>query len=495
VFFVILFIDSLYQHPVLRRIPRVSRGHHMTLLSKLLQKRWLFIGFAVGAGMLSIPTPEGLTPIGMRALTLLVVVFIFFVTEPIPLPGVALFIAIAEVLLGLAKPAVVAQSFMSDSVFFIMGSLMIATALVKQDLDKRIALAIVSLTGPRADRIILGLTLVSALLSSFIGEHTVAAMMLPVGAALINYTHQDWRKIRNLSVIILLSIAYGAMIAGAGTPSGGARNAIMLAYWKELFDLRISYFEWIKMAYPMLMIGAPVIAFILYRTFTPEVKDLSPAVTALKEKVMKNGKMSQQEWLTIIIFIFTVLMWMTISDTIGLGITALIGVLLFLTAGVVKWEDLNNNVNWGTILIYGGAISLGIMIKRTGVAEWLSHSFLAWAAPFGIHEGLPLLAVISLMTILTATVMSSGATVGILGPITLNIASLSGTSVIAAGFITVISSSFCFLTTVASPACNIIYGSGYLKKSDFLKGGWKLILLSFVIIQLISAGYWRLLGH
>ncbi len=408
---------------------------------------------------------------------------------------VALFIAISEVLLGLAKPGIVAQSFMSDSVFFIMGSLMIATALVKQNLDKRIALAIVSITGPRADRIILGLVVVSGLLASFIGEHTVAAMMMPVGVALIKYTHADWRKIRNLSIAILLSIAYGAMIAGAGTPSGGARNAIMLAYWQEMFDLRISYFEWITLAYPMLLISAPIIAFTLYRTFKPEVTDLSPAVVALKEKVAKSGKMSQKEWLTILIFLSTVLMWMTISDTIGLGITALIGVLLFLTMGIVKWEDLNNNVNWGTILIYGGAISLGIMMKRTGVAEWLSHSFLTWLEPTGIRSGLPLLAVMSFITILMATVMSSGATVGILGPITLNIASLSGTSIIAAGFITVISSSFCFLTAVASPACNIIYGSGYLKKSDFLKAGWKLILLSFIVIQLIAAGYWRLLGH
>lgn len=467
----------------------------MTLFSKLLEKRWIFIAFAVGGFLLSIPTPEGLSPRGMRTLALLAVVFIFFVTEPIPLPGVALFIAISEVLLGLAKPNVVAQSFMNDSVFFIMGSLMIATALVKQNLDKRIALAIVRITGPRADRIILGLVVVSGLLASFIGEHTVAAMMMPVGVALIKYTHDDWRKIRNLSVAILLSIAYGAMIAGAGTPSGGARNAIMLAYWQEMFDLRISYFEWITFAYPMLLVSAPIIAFVLYRTFKPEVTDLSPAVAALKEKVAKSGKMSQKEWLTIIIFLFTVLMWMTISDTIGLGITALIGALLFLTMGIVKWEDLNNNVNWGTILIYGGAISLGIMMKRTGVAEWLSHSFLTWLEPTGIRSGLPLLAVMSFITILMAMVMSSGATVGILGPITLNIASLSGTSVIAAGFITVISSSFCFLTAVASPACNIIYGSGYLKKSDFLKAGWKLIILSFIVIQLISVGYWRLLGH
>jgi len=431
---------------------------------------------------------------GMRTLILVLVAFLFFATEAIPLPGVALFIAISEVLLGLASPAAAAQSFMSDSVFFIMGSLMIATALVKQDLDKRIALAIVRLTGPRVERIILGLVSVSAFLASFIGEHTVAAMMLPVGVALIRYTSKDWRKIRRLAAALLLSIAYGAMIAGTGTPSGGARNAIMLAYWRELFGIHMSYFRWVTISYPMLLLEVPFIAFVIHRTFRPECSDLSLAIRTLEKKVKKEGRMTQKDWVTLGIFLSTVLMWMTISDTIGLGITALIGVLLFLVAGIVRWEDLNNNVNWGTVLIYGGAISLGIMMKRTGVSEWISRSFLQWLAPLGVQSGGPLLAAMSLMTLALASFMSSGATVGLLGPITLSIASLSGTSVVVAGFMTVISSSFNFLTAVASPACNIIYGSGYLKPSDFLKAGWKLILLSFFLAQFVCAVYWRLLG-
>ncbi len=466
----------------------------MSFVALLIKRKWFFIGLLIGAILLSIPIPEGLSPIGMRTLALVIVAFLFFVTEPIPLPGVALFIAVSQVLLGLAKPAAVAQSFMSDSIFFIMGSLMIATALVKQNLDKRIALAIVRVTGPRTDFVILGLVADSALLSSFIGEHTVAAMMLPVGVALINFSSDDTRKVRNLSCAILLSIAYGAMIAGIGSPSGGTRNAIMLAYWKELYDIDVTYFTWIKHAYPVVLLEIPFIAFIVHRTFKPEVKDLSRAIVALRKTVRDEGEMSQRDWLTVGIFLVTVLMWMTISDTIGLGITALIGVLLYLVSGIVRWEDLNNNVNWGIILVYGGAISLGIIMKRTGVAEWISLSFLKWMEPFGISGGLPLLAVISLMTLTLASFVSSGATVGMLGPITLNIAALSGTSVVAAGFVTVISSSFSFLTPVASPACNIMYGSGFLKRKDFLRAGWKLLLVSFILIMLVSGGYWTFLG-
>ncbi|HIE66340.1 MAG: DASS family sodium-coupled anion symporter [Nitrospira sp.] len=466
----------------------------MSFASWLKKRKWIFIGLLVGAVLLSVPVPAGLTPIGMKTLALVIVAFIFFITEPIPLPGVALFIAVSEALLGLATPTTVAQSFMSDSVFFIMGSLMIATALVKQNLDKRIALAIVRITGPRVDRVMLGLVAVSALLASFIGEHTVSAMMLPVGVSLIRFTSKDQRQVRNLSIVILLSIAYGAMIAGIGTPSGGARNAIMLAYWKELFDLEMGYFSWMKIAYPIILLQIPFITYFLYRSFTPEVKDLSPAIRSMRLQVQEEGRMTQQGWITIGIFLVTVLMWMTISDKIGLGITALIGVLLFLVAGVVRWEDLNNNVSWGTILIYGGAISLGIMMKRTGVAEWLSLSLLEWLKPIGVEGGIPLLAVMSIMTILLASVMTSGPTVGLLGPIALNVASLSGTSVMAAGFVTVISSSFVYMTAVASPACNIMYGSGYLKRSDFLKAGWKLTLISFLLLLLLCGVYWSFLG-
>lgn len=466
----------------------------MALVSALLRRKWIFFGLSVGFVILTIPVPEGLTPVGMRALALVIVAFIFFMTEPVPHPGVALFIAVSQVLLGLEKPTRVAQSFMSDSVFFIMGSLMIAAAIVKQNLDKRIALAIVRLTGPKVERIVLGLVSVSAVIASFIGEHTVSAMMLPVGAALIKFTSDDRKKIKNLSILLMLSIAYGAMIAAIGTPSGGARNAIMFAYWKELFGLNPTYFEWVTAAYPIILMEIPFVAYLLYRSFSPEVRDLTPAIAALRAKVEEEGTLTRQDWITIGIFSVTVLMWMTVSDRIGLGITALIGVLLFMAAGVVRWEDLNNNVNWGTILVYGGAISLGIVMKQSGVAEWIAKSFLTWVEPFGIHQGIPLLAAMSLMTVVLSSFMSSGATVGMLGPITLQIASLSGTSIVQAGLITVISTSFVYLTSVASPACNIIYGGGYLNRTDFLKAGWKLILVSFLLLLLISAGYWKILG-
>ncbi|HET6371505.1 MAG TPA: DASS family sodium-coupled anion symporter [Nitrospiria bacterium] len=462
--------------------------------SWVLRRRWIFVSFAAGAVLLSLPTPPGLSIMGMRTLSLVVSAFILFLTEAVPLPAVALLIAIFEVLLGIAEPGAVAQSFMSDSVFFIMGSLMLAAALVKQNLDKRIALAILRFTGPRVENIVIGMVGISALIASIIGEHTVAAMMLPVGVTLISFSDNDRRKVKNLGILIMLSIAYGAMIAGIGTPSGGARNAIMLAYWKQLFGIHVSYFRWMEYAYPMVIIQVPLVASLLYRTFRPEIVDLSPAVAVLREKVREQGRMSKKEWGSIGIFFLTVVMWMTISDWIGLGITSLIGISLFIIAGITRWEEINNGVNWGVILIYGGTISMGIAMKNTGAAHWLAESLLQFLQPLGINGGLLLLLAISLITTAITSVITTGATVGILGPIVLDMAKLSGTSIVTVGMVTAISSAFSYMTVFSSPAGNIIYGSGFIKQVDFLKAGWKMVMISVAVVLILASTYWKLLG-
>lgn len=464
------------------------------IIQILKKNRWIFIGLLVGGVLLYMPTPEGLSTMGMRAIVIMIVSIIFFITEPLPLPGVALLIAVSEVISGITGPTEAARSFMSDSVFFIMGSLMIAAAIVKQKMDKRIALVLLHFTGASVGRIIFGLVAVSAFVSSFIGQHAVAAMMLPVGMTLINMTSEEPQKIRKLSALIMLSIAYGALIGGNGTPSSGAGNAIMLNFWKEMFNIRIGYLKWMAYTYLLLIFQVPIFVWILLRTFKPELDDIPHAVEKLKERTRKEGKITTSERWSIGIFLLTVFLWITIGDKIGLGITSFIGVSLYLMTGLVKWEDLNNGINWGVILIYASTISLGLNLKNTGAGEWLARSFLDLISPIGINSGIPLLAAISILTIILSSVISSGAVVGLLGPIALNMALISDKSILAAGFVTAISSSFAYMAVAASPACNIVYSSGYLKTSDFLRGGWKMIIVSILLLLLMAATYWRLIG-
>ncbi|MEM7427830.1 MAG: DASS family sodium-coupled anion symporter [Pseudomonadota bacterium] len=466
------------------------------------EKRWFFIAMMIGAILMTLPLPDGLTREGEIVLIMSIVATILFITEPVPLPTVALLIIVGQVLLLGLDSTKVAKTLMTDSVLFIMGSLMLAVAVVKQQLDKRIAWVIVRMTGTKTINICFGISVVSGLLASFIGEHTVAAMMLPVGITLITLTSDNSNKVRGLAACLLFSISYGCSVAGIGTPSGGARNAIMIGYWKEFFydptnpetyKFLIDYVKWMVYAYPMFLLQLPVVTAILFLTFKPEYKHLTRAVAKLRLQVEMQGPLRPVDWAAILIFVFVLLGWIFYSQDIGMGTVAILGAAAFLIAGLVRWEDLNSGVNWGVVLLYAAAISLGVEMKDTGAARWVAETFLAAMAPLGADEGLGLWAAISVLTTGVTNTMSNGAAVAVLGPIVLNVASVAGESPIILGFITAVSSAFAYLTVVGTPACTIVYASGYLKTTDFLKVGWRMAIVSMIILLLAADFYWPLL--
>ena len=239
------------------------------------EKRWFFVAIAVATLLLNLPLPDGLSREGMIVLAISVFATILYITEPVPLPTVALLIIGGQVILLGLESTEVARSLMTDSVLFIMGSLMLAVTVIRQKFDLRIAWLIVRATGVRTSRICFGISAVSGLLASFIGEHTVAAMMLPVGVTLITLTSKNRKEVRNLAAAILFSIAYGCSIAGIGTPSGGARNAIMIGYWKDFFydptnpdtyRFLIDYVRWMVYAYPLFLLQLPLVTLVILWT-------------------------------------------------------------------------------------------------------------------------------------------------------------------------------------------------------------------------------------
>lgn len=488
---------------VSKNLPRILHVRRRLNLLYFWEKRWFFIALAVGGILLSLGQPEGLSREGMIVLTVSVVATILFITEPVPLPTVALLIVTAEVVLMELESSTVAKSLMSDSVLFIMGSLMLAVAVVKQKLDTRIAWILVRMTGTRTARIAFGISAVSGMLASFIGEHTVAAMMLPVGITLISLTSDDPRKVRKLAAVLLLSISYGCSVAGIGTPSGGARNAIMIGYWKEFFydptnpatyGYLVDYLKWMVYAYPIFLLQLPFVTLILLSTFRPEYKDMSRAIVKLRAKVEEQGPMKIGDWLSIVLFLMVLGGWVFLSGDHGMGTIAIAGAAAFLIAGLVRWEDINSGVNWGVVLLYGAAISLGVQMKDTGAAQWIAESFLALLTPLGAHSGIGLWAAVSVLTTFVTNTMSNGAAVAVLGPIVLKLAVAAHESPMVLGFVTAVSSAFAYLTVVGTPACTIVYASGYLKTTDFLRVGWKMVIVSTVILLLGALVYWPLIG-
>ena len=460
------------------------------LLYWVTRKRWLIAAFAISLFLFYIPSPASLSPEGHRTLIIVVIALILIIGEVIPLPAVAILILILEVVLGIDTPNGVATSFMSDAVFFIMGSLMMAVAIVSQGLDKRLALSIIKLTGNKTWRIVFGFVAISSILSSFIGEHTVAAMMLPVALSLIRNTSDDQKTVQRLSTILLFSIAYGCAMGSIGTPSGGGRNVIMLGYFSEFGLGNISYLDWIKYAYPMLLLEIPIASGLLWMTFKPEQRILDSAVRKLKVKVTKAGKVTGNQMMAIGIFVFVFLGWVFLSPYLGLGIVALIGVFLYLSFGLIEWQDINRNTNWGVILLFGAAISLGIQMKETGAAEWVATQSINGMSMLINDVGFMQWFISVFLTGILTNFLSSAATVAVLGPVVLDM----GGNPIILGLSTSIASAFSYLTIVASPTCMIIHSSGLVKSSDYLKAGWKLFVISVFILYLVSNLYWPYLS-
>tara|TARA_B100000003_G_C10936146_1_gene373343 strand:+ start:722 stop:2137 length:1416 start_codon:yes stop_codon:yes gene_type:complete len=467
-------------------------SHHTiaSILYWFTRRRWLITAFAISLFLFYYPSPNTLSPEGHRTLIIVIIALILIIGEVIPLPAVAILILILEVIFGVDTPNGVASSFMSDAVFFIMGSLMMAVAIVSQGLDKRLALGIIKLTGNKTWRIVFGFVAISSILSSFIGEHTVAAMMLPVALTLIKNTSQNKKQVKDLSTILLFSIAYGCAMGSIGTPSGGGRNVIMIGYISEFGLGQISYLDWIKYAYPMLLIEIPITVFLLWNTFKPQQLSLDSAVRKLKVKVAKSGEITGNQILAIAIFILVFLGWVFLSSYLGLGIIALIGVFLYLSFGLIEWQDINRNTNWGVILLFGAAISLGIQMKETGAAEWVANQSINTMSLLINNLGFMQWFISVFLTAILTNFLSNAATIAVLGPIVLDM----GGNPIILGISSSIASAFAYLTVVASPTCMIIHSSGLINSSDYLKAGLKMFFISLILLFLVSKIYWPLLS-
>jgi sodium-dependent dicarboxylate transporter 2/3/5 len=137
---------------------------------------------------------------------------------------------------------------------------------------------------------------------------------------------------------------------------------------------------------------------------------------------------------------------------------------------------------------------MGLQMKETGAALWVAEAFLGLLVPLGAGEGIGLWGAVSVLTTGVTNMMSNGAAVAVLGPIVLNLATAAGESPVVIGFITAMSSAFAYLTVVGTPACTIVYASGYLKATDFLTVGWKMVIISTLVMLASAAVYWPAIG-
>ena len=426
-------------------------------------------------------------------MALLATCVVFFATEAIPMPAVALLIGLVQLFFGITDPKMIAITYAHDAVWFIAGSLALGATLVKFGLDKRVGMLVINLAGTKTRMIVIGILLGTAIPTAFVGEHAVAAMYVPIALALYTLTNKSTPSPK-LGTLLMVTIAVGCMIGGPMSPTGGARNALMIGFLGNM-GIDVSFMQWISMGFMYTIIMSIIMAFLLPFLFKPEVDDLSEAVGLLKKDLDKHGKMTGKQWLVAGIMGLVVVLWITdkslvkdlLGFSLGLGGIAISGAVMYMLLGLASWKDYEDKVSWGVIVLYAGCISLGTVFKTTGASSWFADQIMNIVAPLGLDSGVGLVILMCVIGAVLTNLMSAGATVAVIGPVVLDMAQSSGTNPILVGVGLAISTSMAYWLVIGTPASSIVYASGQLEPKDFIRMatlGWPaaLIALSLIII-------------
>ncbi len=438
--------------------------------------------------------PDGLTNDGVIVIGLLLMAVILWVSEAVPLAVTGLLIIMLQPLLLQTASETpyekeIFASFGNSAVFFLIGALMLAVAIEKHNAHKRLALKILKTFEGSPAKLTLGIFLLSVFMPFLMPEHGVVILLLPIAMLLIISMGLEPGR-SNFAKVSLLSITYGASIGSLGTIIGGARNPLTIAYLSEHLDKEVSFLEWTYISWPIVLICAPLVWIILTRVFPLEKVEISRAKVILESEVQQLGGYSHGEIKVLFILAITVLMWVFLSTTISVAIIALIGCILLFITKTLDWRDVERRMQWGIILLYGGAITLGISLQNTGAAEWLSENIIEVAG----SDPYMLVLLTIIITILLTNVMSNTAAVAALLPIGGAMFASAGMSELVASFVISLSGGLAFIFVIATPGNAIVYSSGYVSTRDFLKAGIIATVTCIGVIFLVAVTYWEMIG-
>jgi sodium-dependent dicarboxylate transporter 2/3/5 len=447
---------------------------------------FLLLAFLSLILVIFLPTPQGLTENGQVMIGIFVMAAILWITEALPLAVTGLLVMAIQSLLHIIKSGEVFSALGNEAIFFLLGAFMIAVAVEKHGFHRRIAFNFLKIFEESPKVFTFGLMFSCAFLSFIIPEHAVAALFLPIGLSILTGMKLLPGE-SNFGKVCMLSIAYGCSIGSLGTLIGGARNPLTVGIL-ENHGISVSFFDWMVYSMPVVFISLPVVWLILQYFFPIEVKDLKNAKKEIDVQLNKLGKMGIREKTTIIILSFTMFLWIFFSQDMGMAIIAITGATLLFVTRTITWKDVEQSLPWGIILLYGGAITLGLGMETTGAARWIADGVLT---ALGENPYIIILGLIILSKYLTEMMSNTGA-VAMLLPIGIGFAGkIADVSILLASMIIALSSGLAFMLVIATPGNAITYTSGYFSTRDLARAGLMANIVCIVIIWVIAIGYWK----
>lgn len=453
------------------------------------QRAILLAGALVALWMFFAPLPPGLTAEGKTASAIFIFCTVLWVTNVVPF-GVTGLLAIA--LLGLLKamkPSDAFAAFGSSAVFFLIGVFIIGGALVDSGLSKRCALLFLRHFEKSPYAFANGMMFAAAFGTLWMPNQATSAMLFPIAVEVALALRL--RPLQsNYAKTLFLSLAWGAMIGSNASMLGSTRAALALGMLQESYGRSITFGEWVMASLPMVVLAVGVAPFILRWCFPREEVQFASARALLEKSVEDMGKANRRQWSVGIIVVLIIAAWVLVGERADLAIISLLGAVLLFAFRTMTWEEAERRIFWNIVLMYGGAIALGVAIDKTGAARWLVERYIGGMS-------IPPLAAIGgvvLGTLLLSEFMSNAAAVAVMLPLAFSLGDRLGASPAALTLATSIGAGLDFALPFSSAPNTIVFASGYLKMMDVVKAGGIMTIASMLIVLLIAWLWWPIIG-
>jgi sodium-dependent dicarboxylate transporter 2/3/5 len=488
----------------------------------------------VGTGAVAFgPSPAGLSTAGQYAVATMTFAAVCWVTGALPLPVTALCVPVLLAGFGVFPSLSGAVAGFADPVvFLLLAGFMLAEALQIHDVDRRLAFALLVRLGTSPRRLVLAVMVATAGLSMVISNSATTAMMVPVALGVARQvvhgtaalpTEPDPSSYSNLEIATLLGTAYAASIGGVGTLVGTPPNAIVVGQLDERLGVTVGFVEWLAIGLPLVAVGLPLAWYVLLWLYPPEVEDVGDARAEARRTLEGFGPLDAAGRRTVYVTAATAVLWLvggvgalfsgvlpeawqvTLFGGTGGSVlggphqgllyyvsVGLAAIPVLVAAGCVEWEELLD-VDWGTLLLLGGGLSLANALSATDAVAWLADVTLGSLG--GVPVVLVVLALVT-VTVLLGELASNTAMAAIFAPLLITLGpeyapALGTAPETAAVFLAVtgaVAASFGFALPVATPPNAIAFGTGHLTKDHMLRAGVVLDALMIVVATAMLLG-------
>ncbi len=438
------------------------------------------------------------------AVMILGIVALLWFTEGISLVATSMLIPVLIVLTDIRTPSEALAPFFDPAVALIFGGFLIGRALTKYELDKRLALLILSKTKGSGGSLILTVMGVTAFLSMWISNTASAAIMIPIALAVIS-------RIRDTDIrgkygkALVLGVAYAATLGGVASLVGSPPNPLAASYINSFLGVEFTFMSWIPFGLPVVLIMLPITwQWIVFRFKIPkEIEEMDDLKEISRKEYLRLGPMPNEQKLVVVIFVSVVLLWFTerlpdfVATAIGWSghgisssIVALIGGVSLMILRLLDEKDVSSHISWSSLLILGSGIALGGAMIDTGLSAFIALQMGGLAA----FPTVIVVVIVGVIAVLVTMVASNTGAAVILIPVAIPLAVGLGIDPMLITMVIAIGVSMDFALPTGTPPSTIAYSTGIVDMREMVTTGLVVDLIAILVLTIVVVWLWGIFG-